>query len=57
MSRLKKLEKLLTEGKISRRDFIAYASAVGLSAAISPALMPTPAKAASPRRAPQTLTE
>lgn len=50
MSRLKKLEGLLTEGKISRRNFIAYASAVGLCAAISPALMPTPAKAAGPKR-------
>ena len=40
MSRLKKLEALLAKGQLSRREFIAYASAVGLTAAISPALRP-----------------
>lgn len=50
MSRLKHLEQLLTAGKISRREFIAYASAVGLTAAISPALLPAKAQAATPKR-------
>ena len=50
MSRLKHLEQLLTEGKISRREFIAYASAVGLTAALSPVLLPADAKAATPKR-------
>jgi peptide/nickel transport system substrate-binding protein len=50
MSRLKKLERMLIHGKISRREFIAYASAVGLSVAISPALLPANARAAAPQR-------
>ena len=39
MSELKKFEKLLTEGKISRREFLAKVSALGLAAAVSPALL------------------
>ena len=50
MSKLKELETWLTEGKISRREFIARVSALGLMAAVSPALLSTPAKAAAPKK-------
>ena len=50
MSKLKELEKLLTEGKITRRAFIARVSALGLMAAVSPALMSSTAKAATPKK-------
>jgi len=50
MSRLEGLERLLTEGKITRREFLARASALGLAAAVSPALLPARAKAATPRK-------
>jgi len=50
MSRLQKLEQMLSEGKITRREFIAYASAVGLSVAMSPVLLPTKARADAPKR-------
>jgi peptide/nickel transport system substrate-binding protein len=50
MSTLKELEKLLTQGKITRREFIARVSALGLMAAVSPALLGTPAEAAGPKR-------
>ncbi|MBC8379045.1 MAG: ABC transporter substrate-binding protein [Planctomycetes bacterium] len=50
MSGLEDLERLLTEGKITRREFLARASALGLAAAVSPALLPAKAKAATPRK-------
>ncbi len=50
MSRLKELERLLTEGKLSRREFIAYASAIGLTVAASPLLVPTKVHADTPKR-------
>ena len=50
MPRLKKLERMLSEGSISRREFIACVSAAGLTAVISPALLPVKAKAATPQR-------
>ena len=50
MSQLKDLECLLTEGKITRREFLARASALGLAAVVSPALLSTRAKAATPRK-------
>lgn len=46
MSELKKLERLFEEGKITRRTFLSTASALGLSAAISPTLLSRPAAAA-----------
>ncbi len=49
MSTLKELERLLTEGGISRREFLARASALGLMAAVSPALLPRTAEAAPKR--------
>ena len=49
MSTLKELERLLTEGGISRREFLARASALGLMAAVSPALLPRAAEAAPKR--------
>ena len=50
MSKLKQLERLLTQGKITRRDFLARLSALGITAALSPALLATPAKAAIPQQ-------
>ncbi len=50
MSTLKELEKLLTRGKITRREFITRVSALGLMAAVSPALLGTSAEAAGPKR-------
>ncbi|MGD8520576.1 MAG: ABC transporter substrate-binding protein [Desulfobacterales bacterium] len=50
MAELQQLERLLTEGKITRREFLARVSALGLMAAVSPALMATTAKAATPKK-------
>ncbi len=50
MSDLKKLEHLLTKGKISRREFISRMSAMGLAAALSPALLSGRAEAAAPKK-------
>lgn len=50
MSKLKELEALLTGGKITRREFIARVSALGLMAAVSPALLSSSAGAADPKR-------
>jgi peptide/nickel transport system substrate-binding protein len=46
MATLDHLEKLLAEGKISRRQFLSRAAALGLTAAVSPALLSKPARAA-----------
>ncbi len=50
MSKLKELELLLTQGKISRRTFMVRVSALGLTAALSPALLAAPARAAEPKK-------
>ncbi len=50
MNDLKSLERLLRDGKISRREFLARASMLGLAAAVSPALLSSPARAATPKR-------
>jgi len=50
LSELKKLERLLTQGKMSRRDFLARLSALGITAALSPALLATPARAAKVKK-------
>jgi len=50
MSKLKELERLLTNGKITRRDFITRISALGLMAAVSPALFRAPAYTATPKK-------
>ena len=50
MSELKKLESLMTQGKITRRDFLARLSALGLTAALSPTLLVTPTRAAIPQK-------
>ena len=50
MSKLKELEDLLSQGKITRREFIARMSALGLTAALSPVLLSTPAHAAKPKK-------
>lgn len=50
MAKLKELEFLLTQGKITRREFLARVSALGLAAAISPALLSSTAQAATPKK-------
>ncbi len=50
MSKLKELEDLLLQGKISRREFLARATALGLAAAVSPAFLASTAEAAKPKR-------
>ena len=50
MSKLKELEQLLSHGKITRREFLVRASALGLAVAVSPALLPARAKAATPKK-------
>jgi len=50
MLKLKELEKLFTEGKITRREFMARVSALGLAAAVSPALLASTAEAAKPKK-------
>jgi peptide/nickel transport system substrate-binding protein len=50
MSELAKLEKMLSHGKISRREFLARVSALGLAATISPALLSTPVSASTPKQ-------
>ena len=50
MSALKQLEGMLLKGKISRRQFLTQVSALGLAAAVSPALLSTPARASAPKK-------
>jgi peptide/nickel transport system substrate-binding protein len=50
MLKLKELENLFTAGKITRRNFITRVSALGLMAAVSPALLSGTAKAATPKK-------
>lgn len=50
MSKLRELEALFAKGKITRREFLAQASALGLMAAVSPALLSTSAQAAAPKK-------
>lgn len=50
MKEITKLELLLKEGKITRRDFLARVSAMGLMAAVSPALFTKPALASTPKK-------
>ena len=50
MSTLEKLQRLWSQGKITRRDFLARTSALGLSVALSPALMAPSANAATPKK-------
>jgi peptide/nickel transport system substrate-binding protein len=49
MSELKRLEHLLSLGKINRREFMMRASALGLAAAV-PGMMSTRAEAAMPKQ-------
>lgn len=50
MLTLEKLESLFTSGKISRRQFLAQVSALGLTAALSPALCSSTAQATAPQK-------
>lgn len=50
MSKLKKLEEMLVQKKITRRQFITQASALGLTATLGPALLTTKAQASMPKR-------
>ncbi len=49
MTDLKDLERLFSKGKITRRQFLTRASVLGLSVAISPAILSSPSLAASPK--------
>ena len=50
MAELKALKNLWAQGKISRREFIARVSALGLAASLSPALLSTASHAETPRK-------
>ena len=50
MSELIKLENLLKQGRITRREFLARVSALGLTVALSPTLFSTPVKASTPKK-------
>ncbi|UCF93276.1 MAG: ABC transporter substrate-binding protein [Desulfobacterales bacterium] len=50
MAKLKELEELLIRGTITRREFIARVSALGLTAAVSPLLFRSHAQAATPQK-------
>jgi peptide/nickel transport system substrate-binding protein len=50
MLQLKELEEMLFQGKLNRREFIAQVSALGLTAAMSPALLSTLAHASGPKK-------
>jgi peptide/nickel transport system substrate-binding protein len=50
MRALHDLEKMFKEGRISRRQFLAQAAALGLTAAVSPSLLPRKAEAAVPKK-------
>ncbi len=50
MTELMRLQRLLERGKISRREFIAKASALGATAALSTSILGVPARAATPKK-------
>ncbi len=50
MKTLKKFQKMYSEGKVSRREFIQKMSALGIAAAVSPALLSSPIQAATPKK-------
>ena len=50
MSEPKQLECLLTQGKITRRDFLTRLSALGITATLSPALLASSVNAATPQK-------
>ena len=53
MFELKELELLLAQGKISRREFMAKVSALGLTAVLSGALLTTPTRATAQAQGPK----
>ena len=50
MTTLEKLEGMFREGNITRREFLAKASALGIAAAMSPAILGSKANAATPKK-------
>ncbi|MBW2412281.1 MAG: twin-arginine translocation signal domain-containing protein, partial [Deltaproteobacteria bacterium] len=50
MTELKKLEELLAQGRMTRRQFLNRVSLLGLAGAVSPALWTSLAQAATPKR-------
>jgi peptide/nickel transport system substrate-binding protein len=50
MSGLNELQRLLTKGQLTRREFMARVSALGLMAAVSPTLLTKPATALTPKK-------
>ena len=49
MANLEQLQTAFRRGNITRREFLARVSALGLAAAVSPALLSTPARASAPK--------
>jgi peptide/nickel transport system substrate-binding protein len=50
MKEISRLERMLSQGKITRREFVSRMSALGLAAAISPALLAGTAQAEGPKK-------
>ena len=49
MSNIETLKNRFLQGRLTRREFLAQVSALGLAATLSPALLGTPARAATPK--------
>lgn len=50
MNNLQRLTKMMTEGRITRREFLARTAAIGASVSALPAILPDRAAASSPKR-------
>lgn len=50
MSKIKNLEEMFSKGMINRREFLFRASALGITAALSPAFFWDSAEAAMPKK-------
>ncbi len=50
MHKLKKLEEMLSQGRLSRREFLTRVSALGIAVAVSPALLSKPVQAAASKK-------
>ena len=50
MKEISRLEQMLSQGRITRREFMARISALGLAAAVSPALLVNSARAEKPKK-------
>ncbi len=50
MSEINMLEKLFTQGKISRREFLARTTALGVASTLPAAFLSKPVRAATPKK-------